>query len=173
MKVLVFEADAEFATVVKGGLTALGCETTVVDEANVGLQEAAGNKPDLILLSIELPRMNGFSVCNKLKRDPALKDIPLIIMSSDSTEETFEQHRRLRTRAEDYIHKPISFGDLMGRARAFVALPEAGGLTEPPPSDIVIDDEIVLDDAEPLAADGGGGGEGELDQVFDSLQQKP
>ena len=45
--------------------------------------------------------MNGFSVCNKLKRDPALKDVPLIIMSSESTEETFEQHRRLRTRAEE------------------------------------------------------------------------
>ncbi|MCE7888294.1 MAG: DNA-binding response regulator, partial [Sorangiineae bacterium PRO1] len=82
MKVLVFEADAEFANQVKDGLASMGCETTIVDEANVGLQAAASNKPDLILLSIELPRMNGFSVCNKLKRDPALKDVPLIIMSS-------------------------------------------------------------------------------------------
>ena len=134
MKVLVFEADAEFAKVVREGLTKAGCATTVVDEANVGLQAAAADKPDLILLSIELPRMNGFSVCNKLKRDPALKDVPLIIMSSDSTEETFEQHRRLRTRAEDYVHKPISFGDLVARARAFVSLPESAGLTDPPPS---------------------------------------
>ena len=57
--------------------------------------------------------MNGFSVCNKLKKDPALKDVPLIIMSSESSDETFEQHQKLRTRAEDYVHKPIAFGELL------------------------------------------------------------
>src|SRR5258706_16342172 len=141
MKVLVFEADSEFAGVLQEGLSRIGCQTTVVDDANVGLQAAASEKPELILLSIELPRMNGFSVCNKLKRDPALKDVPLIIMSSDSTEETFEQHRRLRTRAEDYLHKPVAIGDLIQRIRNFVSL----DLDEPPPMSedaIVIDDEI-------------------------------
>ena len=101
IKILVFESDANFAEQLKSGFAALGCQTTVVDDANFGLQAASRERPDLILLAIELPRMNGFSVCNKLKRDAALKDVPLIIMSSDSTEETFEQHRRLRTRAED------------------------------------------------------------------------
>src|SRR3712207_6171213 len=115
IKVLVFESDPGFAGELQSGLIRFGCETRVVDDANAGLSAAAGDPPDLILLSIELPRMNGFSVCNKLKRDAALKDIPLIIMSSDSTEETFEQHRRLRTRAEDYVHKPISFDDLVKR----------------------------------------------------------
>jgi CheY-like chemotaxis protein len=154
MKVLVFEADSEFAGHLRDGLGRLGFDSSIVDDANAGLQAAASDKPDLILLSIELPRMNGFSVCNKLKRDPALKDVPLIIMSSDSTEETFEQHRRLRTRAEDYVHKPISFPDLMARARAFVSVPEiAGGATDPPMSgdEIVMDDEIVIDDVEPVS----------------------
>src|SRR6195952_3473539 len=120
IKILVFESDAGFATELRNGFARLGCETSVVDDANLGLQAAAREKPDLILLSIELPRMNGFSVCNKLKRDAALKDVPLIIMSSDSTEETFEQHRRLRTRAEDYVHKPIAFADLMAPIQPFV-----------------------------------------------------
>src|SRR5690606_39514786 len=121
-KVLVFENDPGFAEELTGGLARYGCETTVVEDASVGLQTAASDKPDLILLSIELQRMNGFSVCNKLKRDPTLKDVPLIIMSSDSTDETFEQHRRLRTRAEDYVHKPVGFQDLLGRIRQFVPL---------------------------------------------------
>jgi CheY-like chemotaxis protein len=122
----------------------------VVDDGNLGLQQAASDKPDLILLSIELPRMNGFSVCNKLKKDPNLKDVPLIIMSSDSSDETFEQHKKLRTRAEDYVHKPVAFGELLQHIQGFVALGA-------PPADadgaIVIDDEIevgttdyVLDD---------------------------
>src|SRR6202012_270244 len=98
----------------------LGCATTVVDDGNTGLQQAASARPDLILLSIELPRMNGFSVCNKLKKDPQLKDVPLVIMSSESSEETFEQHRKLRTGAEDYVHKPIALGELRQHIRAFV-----------------------------------------------------
>src|ERR1700753_446361 len=122
-KILVFESDAAFASELKNGFARFGCETTVVDDANQGLQAATREKPDLILLSIELPRMNGFSVCNKLKRDAGLKDVPLIIMSSESTEETFEQHRRLRTHAEDYIHKPIAFVDLLPRISAVLPLP--------------------------------------------------
>ena len=70
-KVLVFENDSGFAEELRSGLGRFGCEATVVDDANVGLQTAAQQKPDLILLAIELARMNGFSVCNKLKRDPS------------------------------------------------------------------------------------------------------
>src|SRR5689334_8129629 len=112
-KVLVFESDASFAGELRNELGRLGFVANIVDDGNVGLQAAASEKPDLILLSIELPRMNGFSVCNKLKKDPVLKDVPLIIMSSESSDETFEQHRKLRTRAEDYVHKPIAFGELL------------------------------------------------------------
>ena len=117
-KVLVFESDPAFAGELRTELGNLGCSTTVVDDGNVGLQQAASDKPNLILLAIELPRMNGFSVCNKLKKDPNLKDVPLIIMSTESSDETFEQHKKLRTRAEDYVHKPIGFPDLLERIRA-------------------------------------------------------
>src|SRR4051812_46658985 len=106
-KILVFESDATFAEQLRAGFAGVGSETTVVDDANLGLQVAPRERPDLTLPTTELPRINGFSVCNKLKRAPALKDVPLIIMSWDSTEEPFDQPRRLRTRAEDYVHKPI------------------------------------------------------------------
>ena len=91
--------------------------------------------------------MNGFSVCNKLKKDPALKEVPLIIMSSESSDETFEQHRKLRTRAEDYVHKPIAFGELLDHINTFVKL---GGGIEQAQSEgqIVIEDEIQLDGTE-------------------------
>ena len=137
-KVLVFESDAAFASELRSELSKLGCTTSVVEDGNVGLQQAAADRPDLILLSIELPRMNGFSVCNKLKKDPALKDVPLIIMSSESSDETFEQHRKLRTRAEDYVHKPIAFGDLLHHIEQFVKLSQAED------GQIVIEDEISL-----------------------------
>jgi CheY-like chemotaxis protein len=150
--VLVFESDSKFAGELKGELEQRGCAVTVVDDASVGLQTASMDKPDLILLAIELPRMNGFSVCNKLKRDPALKEVPLIIMSSDSTEETFEQHRRLRTHAEDYVHKPIAFVDLLPRINAQLPLPEGGAApVEAVDEDIVIDDDVAFESLAPPA----------------------
>lgn len=186
-KVLVFESDVGFAEQLREGLAQFACDTTVVDDASLGLQTAAKVRPDLILLAIELPRMNGFSVCNKLKRDPGLKDIPLIIMSSDSSEETFEQHRRLRTRAEDYVHKPVAFHELLGRIQTFVPLSDGGGETALGVDDIIVDDIIVEDDIEIEDASQFDGIEiadaeildaevdmGRLtDQVFESLQSQP
>jgi CheY-like chemotaxis protein len=152
-KVLVFESDPAFAGELRNELGKLGCTTTVVDDGNVGLQQAAGDRPDLILLAIELPRMNGFSVCNKLKKDANLKEVPLIIMSSESSDETFEQHKKLRTRAEDYVHKPIAFGELLQHIQTFVALgPIPSADTE---AAIVIDDEIEIGSTDYLGDDEG------------------
>lgn len=140
-KVLVFESDPAFAEELRTELGVRGCTTTIVEDGNVGLQQAAAENPDLVLLSIELPRMNGFSVCNKLKKDPNLKDVPLIIMSSESTEETFEQHKKLRTRAEAYVHKPIGFAELLVHIERFVTLAEPQREPETP---IVIEDEMEV-----------------------------
>jgi DNA-binding response OmpR family regulator len=146
-KVLVFESDAAFASELRSELSKLGCTTVVVDDGNTGLAQASKDPPDLILLSIELPRMNGFSVCNKLKKDNALKDVPLVIMSSESSDETFEQHRKLRTRAEDYIHKPIAFPELLKRIRVLVPL---GG--EEAAAPIELDDAVVIEESIPPPA---------------------
>src|SRR3954468_8114761 len=143
-KVLVFESDAAFASELRNELGKLGCISHVVDDGNVGLQQAAADRPDLILLSIELPRMNGFSVCNKLKKDPSLKDVPLVIMSSESSDETFEQHKKLRTRAEDYVHKPIAFGELLQHMKELP--PTIGEGANEGGDDILIEDEIIVGD---------------------------
>src|SRR5580698_316805 len=139
-KVLVFESDPSFAGELRVELGRLGAAVQIVDDGNVGLQTATSDRPDLILLSIELPRMNGFSVCNQLKKDPGLKDVPLVIMSSESSEETFEQHKKLRTRAEDYVHKPIACGELLRHIQTFFPL---GSQSQRPDADsaIVIDDD--------------------------------
>jgi CheY-like chemotaxis protein len=158
-KVLVFESDPAFAGELRNEFGKLGCSTTVVDDGNFGLQQAAMETPDLILLAIELPRMNGFSVCNKLKKDPALKDVPLIIMSTDSSDETFEQHKKLRTRAEDYVHKPIAFGELLRHILEFIPLPAPADDSD---GAIVIDDEIEIGGMDYIGDDVAEDGTGEI-----------
>ncbi len=125
-KVLVFESDTEFAQSLSSGLAAYGCETKIVEDGEEGIAAAGADKPDLILLTIELPRMNGFSVCNKLKRNGDLKTVPLVLLSSEATEETFEQHKRLRTRADEYVHKPVTVDELVAKLGALVSLEKSG-----------------------------------------------
>lgn len=134
LKVLIFEYDRPFADALERAFARRGCSVRVVDDGQVGLDVALDDRPGLIILAIELPRMNGFAVCNRIKKHPDLKDIPLVIVSSDSPPETFEQHSKLRTRAEDYAHKPIDPEELISRAAAFVDIPAA------------LDGEIMVDE---------------------------
>src|SRR5262245_41179080 len=107
-KVLIFESDRAFAEELQHAFAALGCPANIVEDGQAGLEAATADRPDLIVLAIELPRMNGFAVCNRLKKHADLKDVPLIIISADAPQETFDQHSKLRTHAQEYIHKPIS-----------------------------------------------------------------
>ncbi len=143
-KVLIFETDHAFAVELRTQLSALDCTVQVFKEGNTGLMAAANSRPDLILVSAELPRMNGFSVCNKLKKDPSLADVPLVIMSSQSSQATFEQHMKLRTRAEDYVHKPIAFADLLKRISRLVAFEASQSFDDASSEAIVIDDGALI-----------------------------
>jgi DNA-binding response OmpR family regulator len=142
-KVLLFESDAEFAQILSTGLSSYGCETTVVDDGEEGISAATADVPDLILLTIELPRMNGFSVCNKLKRNAGLKKVPLVLLSSEATEETFEQHKRLRTRADQYVRKPVTVEELAQKLDGIIQLTKQNGEGADGEEDL---EELALDE---------------------------
>jgi len=150
-KVLVFESDSAFAELVTAGLAQYGCDSKVVDDGEAGIALAERDPPDLILLSIELPRMNGFSVCNKLKRNSKLKAVPLVLMSSEATDDTFEQHKRLRTRAEEYLHKPLTVDDLVSKVQPLLPLTKTETIDDDL-EEVAIDDEV--EDADTDAAFG-------------------
>lgn len=161
--ILAFEADQALAEELKQRFAQYGCSVEIVDDGNVGLQKARTSQPDLILLTIELPKMNGFSICNKLKKNPELKAIPLIILSSEATEDTFQQHRKLRTHAEDYIRKPFDFDELINKVSSLIQLgvPQAAPVQSSPVEEeefevsdddleLVVEDEV---DESPLDGD--------------------
>jgi CheY-like chemotaxis protein len=71
--------------------------------------------------------MSGYVICQKLKKDESLKSIPLVITSAEATPETFEKHKTLKVRAEDYLLKPFSATSLLASLGAFFELPEPSG----------------------------------------------
>lgn len=123
--VLMIDAEQPFADNVANALRGRGLDVTVVGDGKEGLEKARGaSHPAVIVLCVELPKMSGYSICNKLKKDDELKDIPLIITSSEATPETFEQHKKLKTRADGYLIKPFDAGALFDQMKALVPLEE-------------------------------------------------
>ena len=104
--ILLIENDAPFAEEMSGALEAMGYQVRVTGDGKEGLDLARDLRPDAIVLCVELPRLSGYSICNKLKKDDALKAIPLVLTSSEATDEVFEDHRKLKVRAEEYLIKP-------------------------------------------------------------------
>ena len=114
-RILIVESDEKSADVLKHELEMHHYRVELLPDGVIALSqfEHMNDLPDLILLRAELPRMNGYTVCNKLKRKFRLRQIPLILLSSQATTEKFSQHRRLRTRADAYMHIPYDMEALM------------------------------------------------------------
>ena len=103
---LIIESDTAFAQQLQSAFGARGVDVTLTADGNEGLSKAHELKPDVIVLCVELSGVSGYSICNKLKKDPELAAIPLVLTSSQATEETFEQHKKLKNRADAYLRKP-------------------------------------------------------------------
>lgn len=87
---------------------------------DLALAAAAKNLPDLILLDINMPGLNGYEVCERLKADAALKEIPVIFISSLS--ETMDKVRAFGVGGVDYITKPFDFPEVETRVKTHLEL---------------------------------------------------
>jgi len=84
---------------------------------------SAEDKPDLILLDVLMPEMDGYEVCQRLKADPTTRDIPVIFLTGQTSEE--EETRGFNVGAVDYIHKPFSSAIVKARIQNHIQLREA------------------------------------------------
>lgn len=120
-QILAFEADPVYAQLFSDESQNRGYEVEIVADGAEGLEKAESTTPDIIYLCIELPRISGFSICNKIRKNPRIKDLPLVVSSDEATPETFEKHKKLKVRADAYLHKPFDaerifevFDELLG-----------------------------------------------------------
>jgi DNA-binding response OmpR family regulator len=145
--ILAFEPDPLYAKMLQDEFGARGHSVEIVADGAVGLERAAASPPDLIYLCIELPRISGFSVCNKLRKNPETETIPLIITSAEATEDVFEKHKKLKARADEYLLKPFGEDKLVPVVErllkgAGVLLEDEGGL------ELETDDALVIESDE-------------------------
>ncbi len=104
--------EGDFIELVKFRLSSLGCEFLVANDGVQALSQARQFKPNLILLDILLPDLDGLSVCEILKRQPATKKIPIIFMSALSAGVT---KKTVVVQAADFFTKPLDLPRLERR----------------------------------------------------------
>lgn len=146
--ITLIEAEREFANILKNEISRKGFEVDVFSNGDEGLDFVKKHTTDLIVLCVELPETSGYSICNKLKKDNRLKSIPLILISSEATPETFEQHKKLKTHAEEYLIKPFEPKELIERIKNLIGLPEGEADSMEEEISLSLDDVDIKEETE-------------------------
>lgn len=112
-RILLIEDDPENAEYVELALTVKGYDVTIVDSAEEALPLAEEAEPDLILLDVMLPGMTGFEFLGRLRSRPALRSLPVIVLTALAQQWDFE--RALKLNVSDYLTKPFEPSELVER----------------------------------------------------------
>jgi DNA-binding response OmpR family regulator len=114
IKVLVVEDDEAMAVALRDGFSYEGYEVVVARDGEAGLRLAQEEPPDLMILDVMLPIMNGLEVCKRLRGEDAT--LPIIMLTARGQE--IDKVLGLKLGADDYVTKPFSFMELLARAEA-------------------------------------------------------
>jgi len=113
-KILIIEDEKDMVTGLKFNLEARDYTVIAAYDGEAGYQKALKEQPDLIILDLMLPKLNGYEVCKKLKKE--VPDLPIIMLTAKSQEA--EIVTGLELGADDYITKPFSVLELLARIKA-------------------------------------------------------
>jgi len=149
-KVLVVEDHRDTRELLKYNLTAAGFDVAAADNGRSGLSLAAAFKPNIILLDLMMPGIDGLEVCRQLKADPDLARIPVVMLTAKGEE--IDKIVGLELGADDYVVKPFSPRELVLRVKAIL---RRSGTGEPSTPQLWERDGLKVDfEAHKLTLDG-------------------
>lgn len=120
MKILIVD-DVEFnREILKDWMSELNFDIIEAEDGEIALSMVNDEHPDLILLDIMMPKMNGFEVCRILKENPSTKDIPIIFLSALS--DPSDKVKAFELGAVDYIGKPFNGAEVISRVKTHLKL---------------------------------------------------
>ena len=122
-KILLIDDDPDFVEAVKVIVENGGYDVRVAYDGAEGLEAVAQEKPDLIVLDVMMPVMNGHEACAKLKADPQTAKIPIILLTAVAdrvTTSPYTHRDMLESEAEDYMPKPVEPAELLGLIKGWL-----------------------------------------------------
>ena len=117
-RLAIVEDDPDLATTLTIALERDGFDISCYGTGRGGLEGILGSPPDLVLLDLNLPDLDGLSVCRELRQTPAVQDLPIIILTARVEES--DRVLGLDLGADDYVTKPFSLRELKSRIRALL-----------------------------------------------------
>ena len=117
-RILVVEDQEDNRRIVRDLLTTTDYEVTEAENGEEALAAVARQRPDLILMDIQLPVMDGYEATRRIKADPALREIPIIAVTSDALSGDEEKARAAG--CDDFVPKPYSPRQLLAKIRKFL-----------------------------------------------------
>jgi len=126
-RVLIIEDDKDIVELVRYNLEKEGFQVAAATDGLTGLSHLRKSPPDLLLLDLMLPKLNGLEICREVRRDPALNRLPLLMLTARGDEA--DRVVGLELGADDYVTKPFSPRELVARIKALMrrAEPDSGG----------------------------------------------
>ena len=116
--ILVVDDEAHIRLLIEQALEELedeGAEILTAENGEEALQIIRGQKPNLVLLDVMLPKMNGFDVCQRVKTELGMQDVYVIMLTAKGQE--YDKHRGEEVGANLYMTKPFDPDELLARAR--------------------------------------------------------
>ena len=135
--ILIIDDDAALAKIVQINLEREGYRTVVASSGVEGLQKAYSNQPNLVILDIMMPGMDGWVTCRRLRE---ISDVPIIMLTARGMEA--DVVKGLELGADDYIVKPFGTKVLLARIHALLRRTDASATKKPP---IYSDGELTVD----------------------------
>lgn len=120
-RILIVDDEADLVSVLRIGLEIEGFEVIAASDGEEGLRKAREERPDLVVLDLMLPKLDGYRVCRALKFDERYRGLPIVILSARSG----EQDRRLAfdMGADAFVSKPYDMAALVKLIRARLRAP--------------------------------------------------
>jgi two-component system cell cycle response regulator DivK len=117
-RILVVEDQADNRQILRDLLTSEGYRVIEAQDGEEGVRAAAAERPDLILMDIQLPRLDGYEATRRIKADPALRAIPIIVVTSYSL--SGDEAKARAAGCDDFVPKPYSRRQLMDKISQYL-----------------------------------------------------
>ena len=96
-------------------LRGIGLNVTVASDGMEALEQMQSQRPDMVVLDIVMPRMNGYELCRRIKADPSTQHVPVVMCSSKGEE--FDRYWGMKQGADAYITKPFRPADMLSTVK--------------------------------------------------------
>lgn len=135
--ILIVEDEADVVDLLRYNLNKAGFSVLIANDGLQGLEMARANRPDVVVLDLMLPGMDGKTVCRSLKKDPETESLPILMLTAKS--EPAERVQGLEIGADDYVTKPFSPRELVLRVQGLLRRSR----TSNRPETVEVDDFVV------------------------------